>query len=150
MKKTGRRITSLLLAVFMLFGMMPAIAPMQAATNLAGGFEGQDADVFSALGFDTEKIPEGYDSETTDNPYGRDKLAGNQVFELMASSSAGTKVYGKDNNAVSGSSISGLPSGGQTPGMQMFAVAAGDFDGDGLPGEAVYVGFEDIKYGYAL
>ena len=32
MKKTGRRITSLLLAVFMLFGMMPAIAPMQAAT----------------------------------------------------------------------------------------------------------------------
>ena len=150
MKKTGRRITSLLLAVFMLFGMMPAFTPAQAATNLAGGFEGQDADVFSALGFDTEKIPEGYDSETTDNPYGRDKLAGNQVFELMASSSAGIKVYGKDNNAVSGSSISGLPSGGQTPGMQMFAVAAGDFDGDGLPGEAVYVGFEDIKYGNVL
>ena len=150
MKRVAGKLLSIVLVFSILLGLVPGLAPTaQAATNLAGGFEGQDADVFSALGFDTEKIPEGYDAATTDNPYGRDKLAGNQVFELLTASSQGTKLYGKDNNNVSGRDISGLPTGSQTPGMQMFAVAAGDFDGDGLPGEAVYVGFADIKYGQA-
>lgn len=147
MKKTGRRLLSLILALSMLLGYVPAMTTrVEAATNLAGGFEGQDADVFSALGFDTGEIPEGYDAETTDNPYGRDKLTGNQVFELLASSVNGTQTYGVDNNNIDLSGISGIPSGGSAPGLKMMAVAAGDFDGDGLPGEAVYVGFNELKY----
>ena len=146
MRRTASKLLSIVLVFSITLGLFPSIVPTaMAATNLAGSFEGQDADVFSALGFDTEQIPEGYDEETTDNPYGRDKLAGNQVFELLVSSAKGKNIYGKDNNSVSAGSISGQPSGSGS-GLEMFAVAAGDFDGDGLPGEAVYVGFEQIKY----
>ena len=98
------------------------------------------------MGFDTTEIPEGYDEETTDNPYGRDKLPGNQVFELLTASSGGTRIYGKNDNTVSPTSISGVPSGGGAVPFQMFAVASADFDGDGLNGEAVYVGYTNVSY----
>ncbi len=126
----------------MVLGMIPAFTlPAKAATNLAGGFEGQDADVFSALGFDTSEIPEGYDADTTDNPYGRDIIPGNQVFEVALTSSTGLNVYGQDNNDFSYSDINSMPTGTTMPGgMQLFASAAGDFDGDGLPGGVAYVG----------
>lgn len=147
MKKTGRRLLSLLLALSMLLGYVPAMSTRaEAATNLAGGFEGQDADVFSALGFDTGEIPEGYDAETTDNPYGRDKIIGNQVFELFAVSTKGYETYGRNSNTFNTANITGIPTGGAKPSMKMMATAAGDFDGDGLPGEAVYVGFNELKY----
>lgn len=69
MKRVAGKLLSIVLVFSILLGLVPGLAPTaQAATNLAGGFEGQDADVFSALGFDTEEIPEGYDAETTDTP----------------------------------------------------------------------------------
>ena len=137
---------SLLLAVAMVLGMIPAIArPTEAASNIAGTFQGQDADIFSALGFDTSEVPEGYDAETTDNPYGRDKLPGNQVFELLVSGTNGTNRFGHNNNNVSVSGISGAPSSSTNASLVMSAVAAGDFDGDGLAGEVA-----DLMYHLAV
>ncbi len=149
MKHTVKKFITLLLALSMMLGMLPALSLQgEAASNFEGTFEGQEADVFSALGFDTSVIPEGYDEETTENPYGKDKLPGNQVFELLNTSANGTKVYGKNDNTVSASSIKGEPGNGAEVPLDMFAVAAGDFDGDGLAGEAVYVGFLDSEIGY--
>ena len=146
-KRNCRRALSFLLVLAMVLGMIPAFArPVKAASNIAGTFQGQDADIFSALGFDTSEVPEGYDAETTDNPYGRDKLPGNQVFELLVSGTNGTRRFGHNNNDVNVSDISGAPSSGTTSSLVMSAVAAGDFDGDGLAGEVVYVGYTDIAY----
>ena len=150
MKKTPvlSRILSMLLALAMVLGLVP-VFPHQhahAASNMENGFEGQDADVFSALGFDTTELPEGFDPDTTENPYGRNTILGNQVWEAFVASSGGTNVYGKNNNSVSGGGISGMPSSGAGIGMEMYSVAAADFDGDGLQGEVVYVGFDSIKY----
>ena len=110
-KRNCRRALSFLLVLAMVLGMIPAFArPVKAASNIAGTFQGQDADIFSALGFDTSEVPEGYDAETTDNPYGRDKLPGNQVFELLVSGTNGTRRFGHNNNDVNVSDISGAPS----------------------------------------
>ncbi len=147
MKHTTKRAISFLIALCLLLGLMPVIqTETKAASNMANSFDGQDSDVFSALGFDTSVLPEGYEEDTTDNPYGRDTVLGNQVFEALISSANGLKVYGRDNNNVYGSSIAGMPSSGTGIGMEMYAVASGDFDGDGLPGEVVYVGYDDVKY----
>ncbi len=152
MKRSARRFTSFLLTCLLLFGMLPEISlPARAATNLAGGFEGQDADVFSALGFDTSEIPEGYNEDTTENPYGRDLVPGNQVFELVTASSSGANVYGRDDDSFSFSDINSMPTGAAMPsGMQLFAAAAGDFDGDGLPGGIAYAGITGTSGDQAL
>ncbi|MCR5649478.1 MAG: S-layer homology domain-containing protein [Oscillospiraceae bacterium] len=145
MKKHFSRLLGALLAVVMVFGLLPAMAaPGEAATNLENGFEGMDADVFTALGFDVTVLPDGYEPDTADNPFGRDKVTGNQVFELAVAGKSGSKLYGKGNNNVAATSISGIPAGNGL-GMEMFASAAGDFDGDGLAGEIVYVGFETVN-----
>ncbi|MBQ1301765.1 MAG: hypothetical protein IIY29_00210, partial [Firmicutes bacterium] len=145
MKSFSKKLLGVVLSVAMIITMTPFTAfPSQAATNLDGGLEGQDADVFSALGFDTSELPEGYDPDNQDNPYGRDIITGNDVFELSVAG-AGTAMYGKDDNEVAPSGISGSSSGGEI-GMAMYASAAGDFDGDGLPGEVVYVGFDKVEY----
>ena len=141
-KGKGKKVLSMVLACAIMVGLLPGITlPAEAATNLAGGFEGQDADVFTALGFDTTVVPEGYNEDSTENPYGRDIVPGNQVFELVTAASAGVASYGKDNNfELSGFAYS-PSSGGAMPGnMRLFAAAAGDFDGDGLPGGIAYVG----------
>ena len=144
MKSFSKKLLGVVLSVAMIITMTPFTAfPSQAATNLDGGLEGMDADVFTALGFDVTKLPEGYDPETTDNPLGREKTTGNQVFELAMAGQTGSKLYGKGNNGVKGYNISGIPQGNGSS-LEMSASAAGDFDGDGLAGEIIYVGFSSI------
>ena len=143
-KNVGKRLLSLLLCLCMVIGFVPIgeLIPARAASNVDGGLQGQVADVFTALGFDTSVEPEGYDANTVDNPYGRDKLPGTQIFEMVMSHSGGTYPAGKDNNGLGVSDvINGSRSGAKVP-LQMFSAAAGDFDGDGLPGEVIYVGVE--------
>lgn len=119
----------------------------KAASNSSSTVEGNTEDVFSALGFDTSTTPKGYDATTTSNPYGRDKLSGNQVFEVQMATSGGTTLYGNNNNNVLPSSITGYSSGGAAmPSMKLYAGAAGDFNGDGLPGETAYVGLKSLNY----
>ena len=151
------RVISILLCASMLFGLIPGFAPRVAAqsvnpsggaSNMVNGFEGQEADVFSAMGFDTSVEPEGYDAETVDNPYGRDKLTGNQIFEMMISNNYASHAIGRDNNDLNVQSGSEEYMNAKTmmvP-LSMFSAAAADFDNDGLIGEMVYVGFDDIKY----
>ena len=50
---------------------------------LADSPSGSDSDVFSALGLDTNKAPKGYDSLSTDNPYGKDVIEIAPVYELF-------------------------------------------------------------------
>ncbi|MBQ7131392.1 MAG: dockerin type I repeat-containing protein [Oscillospiraceae bacterium] len=147
MKKNTKRILSTALALAMAAQSVPMMnfPKAEAASNINGTFEGQDADIFSALGFDTSEIPEGYDADTVDNPYGRDKLTGNQVFEILVSDANGTKSFGKNNNNLSATDISGTPNAAGH-GLVMSAVASGDFDGDGLAGEVAYVGYTEIQY----
>lgn len=152
-RKTGlsSRIISGFLAFVMIVAMVPMVAPIitEAASNLSNGFEGQDADIFSALGFDTSELPEGYDAESTDNPYGRDTILGDQVFEAVISTDSATAIYGNGNNNVAASSINSIPGSGTGIGMEMYAASPGDFDGDGLAGEIVYVGYDTVTYNTA-
>ncbi|MBR7178174.1 MAG: S-layer homology domain-containing protein [Oscillospiraceae bacterium] len=141
-KSILHRMLSLMLAMAMILSYLPA-KQIHAASNLDGGLEGQTADVFSALGFDTSVLPEGYDAETADNPYGRDKLPGNQIFEMVITGSTINRA-GHNNNTLG---ISDVVHGSESDviGFDMFTSAAGDFDGDGLEGEVVYVGFEYLN-----
>ena len=152
MKKTSilRRGMSLLLSLVMILGYIPTVAsPVNAASNLDGGLEGQAADVFTALGFDTSVMPEGYDPNTVDNPYGRKKVTGTQIYEALVSSKNGTVANGVGNgkakNDLSAFDVVNSSVSGDMP-LKMFAVAEADFDNDGLTGEAVYVGYTDSSY----
>ena len=114
----------------------------QAASNADTTEDNNNDDVFSALGFDTSELPEGYEPDTTSNPYGRDKFTGNQVFEVLLATAGGTKLYGNNDNSVSPSSITNYSTSVSViPGLASFSGATGDFDGDGLAGEVAYVGF---------
>ena len=145
MEKTSKlkRGLCLLLSLVMLLGYLP-VNHVHAASNVDGGLEGQEADVFTALGFDTTVLPDGYNAETVDNPYGRDKLAGNQVFEMVVAGSDGISRAGQGDNNLNVYDVVGIGLSGNVP-LSQFAGAAGDFDGDGLPGEVVYVGVQDYK-----
>ncbi len=156
--KAFKRVTCLLLVFLFCASLVPDLgllaAPARAATNVDNGFEGQDADVFSALGFDTAKLPEGFDPDTTDNPYGRDKLTGNLVSELLAANFVAYALYGHGNNNVTVDQVRVGSEKYKTMPTEVAALRAGvqgDFDGDGLAGEVAYVGFAgaDLNAGTA-
>ena len=74
-----RWISSLLVAA-MLAGIIitgPLTLPAAAASSASA-----DSDALSALGIDTSKAPDGYDKNSTENPYGRDTIAMAPVYEL--------------------------------------------------------------------
>ncbi len=148
MKRTVNRTLSTLLVLCMVLGMLPSLglaSKVNAASNIVGTFEGQDSDVFSALGFDTSKLPEGYDADTTDNPTGREKSVGTQVYELVLASYGGARINGFNENNLAETDIVDVENE-TTPKYKLAAGAAGDFDGDGLAGEFVYVGFNALDY----
>ncbi len=77
--KMKRWISSLLVAA-MLAGIIitgPLTLPAAAASSASA-----DSDALSALGIDTSKAPDGYDKNSTENPYGRDTIAMAPVYEL--------------------------------------------------------------------
>ena len=69
--KMKRWISSLLVAA-MLAGIIitgPLTLPAAAASSASA-----DSDALSALGIDTSKAPDGYDKNSTENPYGRESI----------------------------------------------------------------------------
>lgn len=154
-KQKCKKVLCLFLAIVMLTGALPlSMIHVAAAGNVdtilgeQDGdvyseeiFQGKYRDVFDALGFDTSVLPEGYDPDTVDNPFGRDKVVGNQVFEALVTSQNGTGLFGKDNNDLTYADIDGDSTSGLKLPFSLFAGAAADFDGDGLAGEVAYVGF---------
>lgn len=145
-RETWKRGLSLLMALVMVLGYLPA-QHVHAASNVEGGLEGQAADVFTALGFDTTVMPEGYDPNTVDNPYGRTKITGTQIWEALVANENGLTTVGtgngKINNDKTVSDVVNAGVSGEMP-LKMFAAAPADFDNDGLLGEAVYVGFSTV------
>ena len=61
------------------------------------------ADVFDELGIDTSQMPEGYDEDSAENPYGSDNITINEIGEILTYgytdgvSDAVTYLYGQDN-----------------------------------------------------
>ena len=149
-----KKIFSLLVAFSLVLGSLSGadfglLLEANAASNESSTLENNTEDVFAALGFDTGDLPEGYDSDTTGNPYGRDKTTGNQVFEVLLSTVGGTKLYGNNDNTVAPTALGSYStSGAPIPTVKLFSSAAGDFDGDGLSGEVAYVGVDNrLNYG---
>jgi hypothetical protein len=148
-----KKVLSLVLAFAMILSLFTGIdygilPTAKAATNESTTLDNNKEDVFAALGFDTSAMPEGYDAETTSNPYGRDMTTGNQVFEVLAATSGGTKLYGNNDNSVSATALGSYNTAGTSmPTVKLFSGAPGDFDGDGLAGEVAYVGIERQYYG---
>ncbi|MHC1694719.1 MAG: S-layer homology domain-containing protein [Eubacteriales bacterium] len=71
-----RKFTSLLLVFVMIFSLIPGISiPVSASSD-------SDMDALTALGIDTSKAPNGYDPNSTDNPYGRSTIQVSPVYEL--------------------------------------------------------------------
>ncbi len=70
---------SLILTVVVFLALIAAFAlPVLAASDDIGSMNALDA-----LGIDTSALPEGYDPNTTENPYGRDSVTVNPVYELF-------------------------------------------------------------------
>ena len=149
MKKAPKLALTILLTLSMVFTILPTAALTIFASAAPGAanrdkFESQDMDVFEALGFDTEELPEGYDPNTTDNPYGRDSMAANQVFEPYVLTDDGYRIWGHDAN-ISGANVTATSGSGANiamQGTQYIAMAAGDFNNNGLPSEMAYVTFK--------
>lgn len=57
----------------------------------AGNEDIGSENALDALGIDTSLLPEGYDSNTLDNPYGRDTVTVNPVYELFVANSFGRR-----------------------------------------------------------
>ena len=153
-KKTCKRI-SVLLALVMVLGLFQGFdigglfggLQAQAATNAGQAFQGQDSDIFTALGFDTTALPNGFDPDTTENPYGREKSPFAVVYEVLLANHLGYRVFGNNNNSVGYDAISfsSRNSTSMPINAEMSAGAVGDFDGDGLMGEVAYVAFDNLS-----
>lgn len=152
-----KKIFSLLMAFSLVLGSLSGadlgfLLKADAASNDNPTLENNTEDVFAALGFDTGDLPEGFDSETTGNPFGRDKTTGNQVFEALLATAGGTKLFGNNDNTVLPTALAApgsySTSGASMPTVKLFSSAAGDFNGDGLPGEVAYVGLQEQHPGF--
>ncbi len=152
-----RRVLRALLVVAMVLVTFPATLPMPVPDESRAAAETTDVsstnDVFSALGFDTSgEGVEGYDADSTDNPYGRNKFSANKVdecFMLQKYNDGGTWKWGRrligQETTASPSEIAAaaVKSGayGDVGSYYPFGgtLCPGDFDGDGRPGEMAFV-----------
>ena len=134
------RVLSLLIVFTMLSGMLPLhLLQAYGAETSENEFDLENNDVFGALGFDTSQYPEGYDPESTDNPYGRDQFTANEVLEAFI---LGTNTYrlAGHNSGIKPENITSTGRrSGNFPTSGYRRLDSGDFDGDGLAGEMAYV-----------
>ncbi len=137
---------SVLLVTAMLVNMMAMLAvlvPAPVVAEAAGNdFQGGASDAFSALGFDTSVRPKGYNMDYTENPYGTNEMTGDQIWEFARLENGdGSHTYGDDREqdpSTGGGWGNRYVDTNDT--LEIFNAIAGDFDGDGLPGEIAYVG----------
>ncbi|NTV89570.1 MAG: hypothetical protein HGA22_04305, partial [Clostridiales bacterium] len=86
-----KRILAWLLSLMIVMSLFPAFTMNAAASSEDIG----SMNALDALGIDTSKMPEGYDPNSTSNPYGQDSVTVNPVYELFVSKTtkaAGTPV----------------------------------------------------------
>lgn len=75
-----KRLLSMLLTVSMLLTLLPAVSLPVLATDSEDDASSYSA--LDALGIDTSQAPEGYDEDSTSNPYGKDTVTMNPVGEF--------------------------------------------------------------------
>jgi len=89
MKKT----LSIILVLTMVTGMVPAgILPTGTKAVEATAQDLGQMNALDALGIDTSIMPEGFDPNSLDNPYGRDHITINPVYELFVTGASGTAI----------------------------------------------------------
>ncbi|MFA9422018.1 MAG: S-layer homology domain-containing protein [Sedimentibacter sp.] len=130
-----KKILSIILVCTMFLSLMPT---SQFQVQAAETEDSEDSNVFNALGFDTSQAPDGYDPDSTENPYGKDLVTANEVLEAFILDDGGYRIAG-NNNSITADDISSAAYNGRTFPGSYRSMAAGDFDGDGLAGEMVYV-----------
>ena len=102
-KSILKQILAITLAIALLIAPFPAMT-LPAAAETAGDIGDQNA--LDALGIDTSLMPEGYDANSLENPYGRSTLTLNPVHELfetrttVSSSSIDRKTETSDDGTV--------------------------------------------------
>ena len=102
-KSILKQILAITLAITLLIAPVPAMT-LPAAAETAGDIGDQNA--LDALGIDTSLMPEGYDANSLENPYGRSTLTLNPVHELfetrttVSSSSIDRKTETSDDGTV--------------------------------------------------
>jgi len=90
----GKRILSMVLTFMLVITMLPLTSLPVYADSSSGGETLDNMNALQALGIDTDEIPEGFDEESEDNPYGKDKITINPVSELFVSEqSSGVDGY---------------------------------------------------------
>lgn len=102
-RTAGRRLLSLLLTLTLCLSLLPAVSLPAAAVTAGTGDSSGDA--FDALGLDTTTAPEGYDPYSSENPYGRDTLVINPVYELITTR---FQVYEEDDITTPDADINAL------------------------------------------
>jgi len=83
--RTKKRILSFTLAILLVVSMIPTISlPVYAASG-TDEVTLDNMNALEALGIDTNVMPDGFDGESKDNPYGKDMISLNPVSELFTS-----------------------------------------------------------------
>ena len=84
----------MVLTFMLVITMLPLTSLPVYADSSSGGETLDNMNALQALGIDTDEIPEGFDEESEDNPYGKDKITINPVSELFVSEqSSGVDGY---------------------------------------------------------
>ena len=127
-------------------GLFPGLAAR--VTSAAAGPANDEMNALSALGIDTSVMPEGFDPDSTDNPYGRNTTRVNPVLELFVDRYiSGTRtgslyshgsLLGDTNTAFYSTPTNQLTSPDAAE-YDAYRAASGDFTGSGLKGQVVTV-----------
>jgi hypothetical protein len=148
--RTTKGWVCLLLVLCMVAGDISGLFPGLAArvTSAAAGPANDEMNALSALGIDTSVMPEGFDPDSTDNPYGRNTTRVNPVLELFVDRYiSGTRtgsLYGHgsllgDTNTAFYSTPTNQLTSPDAAEYDAYRAASGDFTGSGLKGQVVTV-----------
>ncbi|WP_283610665.1 InlB B-repeat-containing protein [Faecalispora anaeroviscerum] len=141
--KKAQKALSVFLAACIIVSAMPAVTPAAAAASAASS-----TNVLTALGIDTSAQPKGFDSSSTENPYGGNTTTVSPVAELYTEKDSATAgrdrtLYGDglaQNATVNDFYSSGKTSTQAAAGKyNAYRAAAGNFTGSGLKGQMVTV-----------
>jgi hypothetical protein len=98
MRRYFRRRLGIFLAAVMMFTLIPTFEIPAQAEEVEGTAE---MNAIEALGIDTDEAPEGYDANSTSNPYGKNNITVNEVSEvLLIESEIGTKTFSTTEESI--------------------------------------------------
>jgi len=102
MREHFKKRISLILCILMIFTLIPISSVPAAAEEMTGTAE---MNALTALGIDSEEAPDGFDPNSTSNPYGKDHVTINEVSEVLLTGS----VKETSAKTTTSSTITGTP-----------------------------------------